>query len=317
MNEIKGLPNIGNSCYLDSVLFCLFLTENSFIQKNILNSKKSYIECQTKIQSKSLLNELKTVFKLMIKSFENKEEQTCQSVKTVISKYRKTCPILMKYSNFSNGSQHESLEFLQMIATIFGLNGLKNIGSQIEFWKRYGVFTKSHKNVRWFDPFIRNDKKASFIYFVDHTIFKSSPKSIKKYLASDTKTFDIEAKYKKCLVNCSQEKISVVKFSDLFVVALDRASPFTQEIIHSKVTINQTLTSLDGKTLHIDSIIIHLGHDTSSGHYIAFKRYKNKWFLYDDLKTSLRIFDSWKEVTKYHTNLVSTHGILYFYSYNS
>lgn len=313
MTDVKGFPNIGNSCYLDSVLFCLFLTENPFIQKHILNVKKTYVECQNKQFEKSLLNDFKKSFKLIIKSFqEGGIEQTCQPLKNLISKYRKHCQTLKIYPNFSNGSQHDASEFLQFLFTIFGLNGQKNVGTHIEYWKRYGVFTKTHKNVRWFKPFIRNDKKASIIHFVEHDKFKSS-KSINKYLTIDEKVFDIDATYKKCFVNCSEEKISIVRFSDLFVFVLGRGSPITEKINHTKITINKTLTDVDGKTVYIDGIIIHLGEDISSGHYIVFKKYKNKWLLYDDLKSSIKQFESWKEVIKYHNNLVSTHGILYFY----
>jgi ubiquitin C-terminal hydrolase len=307
--KIKGFQNIGNSCYMDCVLFILFVKPNTFIQKHILQSRKSYIDCN---DNQNIIKDFQKVFKQIIDYFQGEtiEITSCQSLKLLISKYRKICPILNIYPNFSNNLQHEALEFLQFIMTLFGLNGMKNVGNHLEFEKRFGVSSSKDK-IQWLEWFKHIDKKSSIIYFVDHDNFNKPHKNIKRFINKKDIVYNLEdTKYKKCIVNTSEEKQHFIQYSDFFIVAIDRINPFTGNVLHSKVKIDLNLTS----TLHLDAIIIHIGETKSSGHYICFKKYKNVWLFYDDLSLTIKIFKSWSEVLKFRKNIVEKQGVLFFYT---
>ena len=308
--DITGFPNIGNSCYLDCVLFCLFATPNAFIDKHIIKSRKSFIECNGGGQN--IIKDFQKVFKKIIDSFQSNsgDIESCQPLKSLINKYRKLCTILTIYPNFGNAHQHEALEFLQFLITPFGLNGMKNVGNHLEFEKRYGV-ASSKKNIQWNEWFKHIDKKSSIIYFVDHDSFKKPDKSIKRFINKKEIVHNLEGtKYKKCIVNTSEERQHFVKFSNLFIVAIDRINPFDGSVLHSKIKIDTHVTP----DLHIDAIIIHVGDSDSSGHYICFKKCDNGWLFYDDLSPTVKIFKSWNEVLKYRKNIVEKHGVLFFYT---
>lgn len=308
-DHIKGFPNIGNSCYMDCVLFCLFAMPNEFIKKHILQSRKSYIECNDDI-NKDFQKEFKRIIDYF-KMNSGAKVESCQSLKLLIQKYRKSCPILTIYPNFSNSAQHEALEFLQFLITPFGLNGMKNVGNHLEFEKRYGV-SSSKKNIQWLEWFKRIDKKSSIIYFVDHDDFVKPHKSIKRFINKKEIVHDLEGtKYKNCIVNTSEEQQHFIKYSDLFIVAVDRINPFTGDVLHSKIKIDKNITT----SLHLDAIIIHIGETKSSGHYVCFKRCKNGWLFYDDLSSTIKIFKSWNEVLKFRKNIVEKNGVLFFYTH--
>lgn len=309
-DQFRGFPNIGNSCYMDAVLFCLFSTPNAFIDKHLLKSRKSYLVCN---ESKDIIKELQKVFIQISNYFQNNTKNnvdSCKSLKLIIQKYRKSCPELSKYPNFGNSSQQEALEFLQFILAPFGLNGMKDIGNHLEFNKRYGIsFSKKH--IEWLPWFKQIDKRSSVICFVDHDNFKKPNKSINTFIKKNNIVFDLQnTKYKNCLVNTFEEQQSYISFSELFIIAVDRINPFTGRVIHSRIKINQKLNS----GLHLDSIIIHIGDSKSSGHYICFKKCNQGWVLYDDLQSSLRIFKSWTEVTKFKEGIVEKNGVLFFYT---
>lgn len=309
-NELVGFPNIGNSCYMDSVLFCLFSTPNAFIEKYLLKSRKSYFICN---HSQDLIKELQKVFTEISNYFQNKNVKsnidTCKPLKLMIQKYRKSCPELSQYPNFGNSSQQEALEFLQFLLAPFGLNGMKDVGNHLEFNKRYGI-SFSKKRVEWLPWFKQIDKKSSIICFVDHDNFRKPHKSLDNFIHKNNIVFDLEnTKYKNCLVNTFEEHQSYAAFSELFIIAVDRINPFTGMVIHSRVKINLKLDS----GLHLDSVIVHIGDTKSSGHYICFKKCNTGWVLYDDLQSSLRIFKSWKDVMKFKKGLVEKNGVLFFY----
>lgn len=232
VDNIKGFINSGNSCYMDSILFALFLTPNSFIEKYFLRSRKLYINCDSKNIENEFLSELKMVFRQMNLYFMGKEsfinDNSCKCLKMIIKKYRIKCSsILSTYPNFSDQNQHESLEFLQYLFTLFGLNGMKNVGSTLVFKKRYGV-QSSKSSIEWFPWFERIDKKSSSIFYVNYSNFIKPHKSILRFLNYNEIVYGLEStKYKSCFVNCSEEHIQFQSYSDLFIVAIDRIDPIS------------------------------------------------------------------------------------------
>jgi hypothetical protein len=312
--DLKGFPNIGNSCYLDSILFALFATPNAFIDRHILKARKLYGSCNDSVQEKTVKAELQFILQSIANHFRNEKDKSvltsCQTLKTFIRKYRQACPFISTYPNFSNSNQQEALEFLQFILSAFGLNGNRDVGNHLKYKKRYGVGTKI--SVNWLPWFSRIDKKSSVVHYVPYSQLKKPKKSTSRFLETDDVTYDLQNTiYKKCPVNVSQEITKYTKFSDFFVIAVDRINPFTSLVLHSNITID---LHLPNTRLQLDAVIMHIGESMSSGHYVCLKRCQNIWVLYDDLNNSLLSFSSWTKVLKYQKGLVRRNSVLFFYT---
>lgn len=306
---LKGFPNVGNTCYMDVILFCLFATPNDFLERNFLKSRKTYVECT----GDNILKDFKKIFIDISNAFHNEDSKmsSCKDLKKLIRKYRRLCPMLSQYPDFSNNEQHEALEFLQFILTLFGMNGLKDVGNHLKIMKRYGVSNNS-KKTRWLEWFERIDKKSSIIYYVNHDNYKQPKKSIERFLNNHEIVHDlIDTRYKKCIVNSYEETQTFVSYSDVFIVAVDRINPFTGIVSHSKISIDKIIPSSD---LKIDAVVVHIGESKSAGHYVCFKKCLDKWVLYDDLTGQLQTFDSWNKALNYKNNLIQKNGVLFFYS---
>lgn len=319
--HIKAFPNIGNSCYMDCVIFCLFATPNEFVQKQILKSRKSFVECSSNNINKLFFKQLKSTLADLHTSLmsghddSDRKKNSCTSLKALIRKFRPECAwMTTTYPNFGNSSQQEALEFLQFIFSPFGLNGTKDCGNHLQTTKRYGV-AYSKTQIEWLPWFNRIDKRSSIIFFVNHDIFKESKKSIGKFIKPSQINLGLEnTKYKKCIVNASHEKQEFIHFSDLVVIAIDRINPVTNQVLHNPVKIDKSIVSSSSKSLHLDSVIVHLGETKTSGHYICFKKCDRKWLLYDDLMEDVVNIGSWTKVLKYRNGLVEKNGVLFFYT---
>jgi ubiquitin C-terminal hydrolase len=87
--DLKGLPNIGNSCYLDSILFALFATRNTFIDRHILKARKLYGSCETSVQEQKVKKELQLILQSIANHFRNEKTNSvlitsCQSLRAFI-----------------------------------------------------------------------------------------------------------------------------------------------------------------------------------------------------------------------------------------
>lgn len=308
---MKGFPNIGNSCYMDTVLFCLFSTPNEFINRYIFQARKSFVSCL----ENTIIKDFQKLFLEISNYFQNCKEtkmKSCQELKKVIKKYRKICPSLLTYPDFSNTEQHEATEFLQFLLTPFGLNGMKDVKNHLTMKKRYGI-SNQMKQTRWLEWKERTDKKSSIVYYVNHDNYRKPKKSIQRFLNNTEIVVNLtDTMYKKCIVNESEESHTFTSYSDLFIVYADRINPFTGQVSHSKIHIDKHIPN---SQLQIDAVILHLGDSSNCGHYICFKKVENeKWVLYDDLKSSLQVFDSWNKVLMHKDGMIQKNGVLFFYS---
>lgn len=310
-----GYPNTGNSCYMDTILFCLFSLPNDFIDKYFFRSRKTYVPCKNQKVIVELKKELKQMRSNLITPKRTMGNFTCNKLKEIIGQCRAQCPILQMYPNFSDSNQHSALEFLNFLLTIWGMNGRRSLGAVMRFSKRYGVSGKNKKHVRWYNWFMKIDKTASLVYYVPYDTFKKF-KNVDKYFNIQTKTFGLEnTKFKTCFVDTSEEIIKLSSFPDFFVIYVDRVNPLDGQMDHSRRNINLMITDEHGKKLHLNAVIMHMGKDSTSGHFVCIKRHpKGYWLYYDDLSPEITLFKTYKQVKEWNRGMTQTHCVLLFYS---
>lgn len=308
-NNVKSLTNVGNSCYMDVVLFSLLAIPNEFVNRFILNHG----------ERKQMIKDFQeTLLQIAYNLRFSKEISSCAKIKAVLSKYKNE---LKAFPAFYTSNQYEALEFLQLIFRLYNLNGMKDVGCWIEFSKRFGVTTmvsKKEKTIQWFPWIERIDKKSSAIYIVPYLDFQLPNRTFHRFLDM-TATSDnlIGAKFKNCPVNTSEERKRVQRFSDLFVIAVQRENPFDMTVDHRKVQIPTTLSDDENKTIRLYSVIVHIGESINAGHYVSFTRCGTQWIFFDDLDDELVVLNSWNQVQQhkvYGEATVAKNGVLFFYS---
>lgn len=278
---MKGWENSGNSCYMDVIIFSLFYRPTEFIKKYILKDDDDVER-----------NRLRDIFR-RIKNTDN-----CGEMKRWIREnYNED------YPKFYNNNQHEALEFMQYIFSIFGLNGLKSVGTVIEYNKRYGV--KTQKDIRWHEWNKIIDRRASNIYVIPYLDLKKPNRNLIKYLENKIMTYPIEAKYKKCFINCSEEMNKIIKMSSIMIFGLQRENPITKKVIHYKVKIPEKIGQLE-----LYGAVLHLGSSINYGHYILIMKIKDEWYLYDDLNKD---GDFEKISIKKYKDRIEKMGVIFFY----
>ena len=319
-DSVRGLRWEANSCYMDVVFFSLFATPLPFVERRKVASNLCGDDHDSKAFSRDFKEEITTIINTIRTSLETKK--MCRTFRAFLRKHR-GCRLVRSYPDFAGPQQKEALEFLQFLLSALGMNGHKKLGAEVVVEKRFGVFAKSRQNVAWKDWFHITDKRASVIYRVPYQEFKTH-RRISSYLRYRQDDFSLpaDARYKGCVVNCTEEVVSLDRFADLLVVSVERYDPVQSalvgqeavEVCHDSIQISPTLTDSTGKTLHLDAVIVHLGDTISAGHYVSFKRCGTRWFFFDDLQGTLVTYNSWAEALRGGQADPRTHGVLYFYT---
>lgn len=307
-----------NSCYMDSVVFLLFSTPNLFLEKQTLRRRITTHNCDTTLcdtpeSSLKYLLEFQKHLMIITKVLRSASSRVniCRAIRLFLSQH-KNCAIVKNYPSFHQHGQEEALEFLQFILSNFGLNGQRDVGNRVTFSKRFGVFTRSRSRVQWYEWFTRVDTTASLVFSVPYHHFQKY-NSLSSYISFTEESYDLHnTMYKKCLVNCSQEKTTLTSFSDVVFLHLQRENPMTGRVDHKTVQIPSVLKDSHEKGIHLDGVILHLGHSVSSGHYVCLKKCGTRWVFFDDLADRLVWYTSWRDVVRHHPHVL-THAVIFMY----
>jgi len=314
-DKLRVLAWEGNSCYMDSILFALFATPNPSLEKITLFQR--YLQSMDGLcgdRSKEVYDAFKKELMEIVLSMRSsmRSLKACRGVRRFLRKYS-TCSLMEISPNFSNSGQHEAFEFLQFILSVFGI-GRRQVGAKIVYRKRYGVVLPARKTV-WKEWFSREDKLYSLVHRVPYSEFKAH-RNLGSYLHYRIKDYSLNMQqtfWQGEAVNSFEEQVIVQKFANVLILSLEREDPSTGIVNHEGVQIPLTLTDCEGKTVHLDAIVVHLGTTDKNGHYVCFKKCDKQWILMDDLQSSLQVYGSWSDAQKSPLANVRTHGVLYFY----
>lgn len=258
---------------MDSVLFPILYTDIDVIKKNILEKKNLD---DTKCKNIYILRDyIKNIY-----SFIRKENDinSCINFRKEMGK----CNTTME---FASNDENDSEAFLRSLFNIFNIEGVT------EEHKKYYI-----KSLPIEKPYKNCLEKNTTEKIVSSPI-NNTPYYYLENLKNNTKISELLTKWETNYVdfipsNNGDKKytkeykgtlniIKILKASGLYIFNISRLNIMGQKI--NKKIYPDEIINIDNKNYHLFSIIVHMGMG-NSGHYYTYFLYKNKWYLYDDLR---------------------------------
>jgi hypothetical protein len=320
--NIVGLRWVGNSCYLDSVLTCLFAVPNKDIIDNILlkdldtlkDEKFLDIKCSDDIDidikyKKDIQTSLNDIV-ISMRGF--KYVKNCSQLRKMLSK----CPVSQKFHR--TGTQ-DAGEFLQYIFGLFNVNIANSIT------KTYG----SNNKIDW--------TQTSELEYITRPIISITPLLLKE-MKDNNSIYNITHSIKTIEItefdndNLFKPKIDGITYEYTFKkqeIFMEKESPFiifylnrlysglifnknknkrlktlenTSQIINVKIEAPEKFENFE-----LFGIVIH-----KNNHYTCTFKCKKDWFYYDDTSLPIQQIGSYKKMLKIKPNPLKR-GTLYFY----
>jgi hypothetical protein len=331
---IVGMKNIGNTCYMDSVLFPFIVKPTLYFKKTMFKIIKDPTNNRDKLRRRLrheiaiLHNEIRqNKPKPSVKGIKQKlKTPLCKNLKRVIDLYR-----------YRNTSQEDAGEFLQSLAELFEMYGLEYTRTT------YGTNSLS-KNVRKSNLVktseINEKDKESVVYTVTSDIlddFGPTREHVKISRLLKTKMdsgeLDINNLFTPTVNGVQQEfkrRIAIKQVLDSPCILFYITRPFQkynmfgeieeEGVNRKRVLCTQKIKLKSNRSLSLNGIVVHIG-TVGGGHYIAYFKCNNNWFLYDDLMNNLtrtKFIGSYENLMKSRKIFgriinVKTHGTIYYY----
>lgn len=302
--QLGGLINTGDSCYLDSVLFALLAIPNKFVNKYILLKKI------TNNKTKPFLELLQKYLIYLTEEIRIKNTfQVCTPFRNIIKKHQ-----VSGMPNFSLPGQQEAGEFLIYFLSLFNS---QNVAVTQHTSYATNSISKKVKSKDLIETHTSIDTNASIVMFIDSfTLFdkRHLDNHVYHFLKhrEDTGILDQNNLFthrdKKYI-----RKISYTQIIDApqLILWAQRANPITNTVLRTRIIPNRIISLSNKKKLRLYSIVLHLGN-ISNGHYITYFRNKKIWYLYDDVSRHVSEIGDYTQLLNFYPN-VSTHGVLFFY----
>ena len=303
--NLRGLKNVSNSCYMDSVLFLLLAIDNTYIREIMF--KKG-----TTGNLKKIRNALARIVLYIRRLKSRKNSLTVTKLRTQLA----NCPISVGGSNFSQGGQEDAGEFLQRLVGLFNIYpantstttfGTNSLAKSVPSRKK----TLTSKIV---------DNKASIVHQVNSFDLQSRGTGIIKIrdLLKSTEDSGKLTNVNKFIANGvtydRRLAISQVDDSPYLVFYIMRQNVFGPKI-DTRIKPAQQLTLPLKKTkLKFSGVVLHSG-SRHVGHYYAYFRCGKIWYSYDDLVAKINLIGSFKTLMSgARGDKVMREGTLYFYT---
>lgn len=313
--KLGCLQNVGNSCYLDSVLFALLAIQNDFIDNNILFKHI----CKTK---KTICDDspdkdynLRKIFQLYLIAITRsirltKDIKECTTFRKIMNK----CQI-NGMPNFGNPGQQEAGEYLIYLLKLFNCDELAKTKT-ITYASNSLRSNIRKKSLHKTSTII--NKKASIIQFIDSfTLMDKIHQKNKLHIflnqSIDSEELDKDNLFKYKNKNYKRRiQDSELLDAPYLIFWAQRADPVYNIVVNTKIIPNKYLNLKSKRTLYLSSIVIHIGR-IDYGHYITYFKYKKKWYMYDDMTASITPIGKYQNMLKHYPSPI-TNGVLYFYS---
>lgn len=305
--NLRGLKNIKESCYMDSVIFSLFAIQNNFIDDKILNYRflDNTQNCDVK-NKKRIQKELNNIA-IGIRKGDNK--QYCNKLRKIFS----SCPHSIEA--FHIGGERDAIEFLIYLLSFFNLDiANKKVVT-------YGTNDTTNNIVKEFHTSTIIDTKSSIIQYIINYYL------LNLYNENNNKEHDIrdfltivedsgELSQNNLFISKNKSFRRRISFTTLvnspyIIFAFDRLiinNKGKNRYLPIKIVPSQTLTLQSGSRFQLIAIVIY-----KLNHYTAYFKCNLLWFYYNDLLDAPISIGSFDNLLNSKPNPI-TNGTIYFYS---
>jgi len=314
MNEscqLKGLKNVSNSCYMDSVLVALFAVPNQVINQNILdknissisNSERKWLTCSN---DSNLDYEYRLAIQRELKRINNSiHEQDNVKYCSMLRSMIKRCPGPQK---FHGGRQQDSGEFLAYLFNLFQVD----VATKSETT----YVTNDMVNPNWLKIRTRSDFNSTPMVSVSsHHILEQRSYYMNEFLVQiEDSVLSGNNLYKHDGQTYSRRRsVSKVESSPYIVFNVHRNHFYVKNNRMRQKKLNTDIIPvLKIRNLNLRSIVVHEGGEYG-GHYTAYIRCGKTWFFYDDLRNSISEIGTYTQMLNSEPN-PRTDGVQYFYT---
>ena len=318
----RGLNWIDNSCYLDSILFCLFASPKTFID-DMLNKNLDNISQEIKDDSttnfcgkdsdadidnrKQVQKQLKNIYNSITRK--GKPVEDCSEFRRSIV----NCRGLGDEDPYHTAEQGDAGDFLVYLFKILPVK--KAIKKIIE----YGTDDLSPSPSNPTEISTVYDK-SSVVYVVDNNILLDLPETgsyisdlIKEINDSGEQYYD--KTYKRLI------QIRTIVSAPIIVVSVKRLieEKPKKKICYTSIYPDETISIEDGTKFSLYAVVMHTG----GCHYVCVAKYDEIWYYFDDVPygkdQTLKKFNTFEDVVDASfvdgSGILNplTHGTQYFY----
>lgn len=325
-SHLKGLSNLGWTCYIDSVLFLLLAFRNKYIDKYILLKKIDSSNISPICSKNDLIKNTESAKiiqdQLLRLAFEIRHGRHMNQIvcRQILNTIRQLCPE-SHYPDFRDPVQRSPNEFLEFILDLFrfddSMKGVirqksmyKRLQKDRTFYKKFETITiTENAHCVWDVPFVLTEQGGSL---------QKTLQQIETTQLSDPH-YDDSDKNRKYPMYYRKNMISYTRLPAYLVFQVGRVNFVTGRFITEKMIPEKEI-----KGLRLFGVIVHSGLSgngaisdegyVGGGHYFCFFRCgdRDSWFRYDDIGASIKRIGNFNTLLKRTT--VCTHGVLYFYS---
>ncbi len=280
-----------NSCYIDSTFFSLFNTPNQWINKTFFRRKLPFSNIPALY---SLVTEIRNVIKnLYLNLHTDKKNLTCSNLRKLFSEFEKTYNAIYKTIRKTNQTkwltrQQEPSDVLNILMKIFDIRPDVEISITSKTTNR---IEKTFFNSPIID--VGELKTHKIVYIKDYFP-----------ITNESFVLDNGTKY---------HKTTTLKTAPAILINISRNYLNIEKV--TTPVIPEEKLDISGKILNCNSLLIHHGNNTKTGHYTCvFKYYKNnKWYHYDDLSNTYKYLGDFQDILRWNKGFVTKNVVCCFY----